>query len=217
LALLDASHPASQALNAALAERRGLQQALDEKLQRTAHWRDRLSPADTEAGLAQARAQQHSLLRFLQPSWWRLTGELKRRYDFAAHAVRPKPAQLLEELLAEHTARAALRKQAAQLEADYGCTDPEAYAQQMQVLRGLDDAGSLRVAFQAHLRSAPGASRDVERLVATGSRCDALDALWRDLVHDPASLPLATLEELARTLHDQADALPAVLAPLQEL
>lgn len=217
LALLDASHPASQALNAALAERRALQQALDEKLQRTTHWRDRLSPADTEAGLAQARAQQHSLLRFLQPSWWRLAGELKRRYDFAAHAVRPKPAQLLEELLAEHTARAALRKQAAQLEADYGCTDPEAYAQQMQVLRGLDDAGSLRVAFQAHLRSAPGASRDVERLVATGSRCDALDALWRDLVHDPASLPLATLEDLARTLHDQADALPAVLAPLQEL
>jgi len=52
----------------------------------------------------------------------------------------------LEKLLAEHTARAALRKQAAQLEADYGCTDPEAYAQQMQALRGL----ALRVPADAY-------------------------------------------------------------------
>jgi DNA polymerase III delta prime subunit len=106
--LLDGAHPSSVALGNALAQRRSLQQALDGTLQRTAHWRDRLSPTDTEAGLAQARTQQGSLLRWLQPSWWRLSGELKRRYDFAAHAVRPQPSQLLEDLLAEHTARAAL-------------------------------------------------------------------------------------------------------------
>jgi DNA polymerase III delta prime subunit len=219
LALLDGAHPNSVALGNALAQRRSLQQALDDTLQRTAHWRDRLSPADTEAGLAQARTQQGSLLRWLQPSWWRLSGELKRRYDFAAHAVRPQPSQLLEDLLAEHTARAALHRQAAQIEADYGCTDAEAFAQQLQAMRNVDDSTGLRSAFQEHLRTdATGvAGKTVEKLAAAGTRTDTLDALWRDLLDDPGTQPLNALEALARTLRDQADALPSVLVPLQEL
>ncbi|MGJ7611255.1 MULTISPECIES: AAA domain-containing protein [unclassified Variovorax] len=219
LTLLDAAHPNSLAWRTALSERRGLQQALDAALQRTAHWRDKLSPGDTEAGLAQARAQQGSLLRWLQPSWWRLSGELKRRYDFAAHAVRPQPSQLLEELLAEHLAHTALQKQLAQIESGYGCTDPEAFAQQLQEMRSIDDSTSLRAAFQVHLRTeaAGGASRSVEKLATAGARTDTLDALWRDLVQDAAAQPLNALEALARTLRDQADALPSVIVPLQEL
>ncbi len=219
LALLDATHPSSVALGTALAERRTLQQALDDTLQRTGHWRDKLSPGDTEAGLAQARAQQGSLLRWLQPSWWRLSGELKRRYNFAGHAVRPQPAQILQDLLAEHTARAALQKQAQQLEADYGCTDAEAFTQELQAMRGTDDSTSLRAEFKSYLRTepAPSASRSVEKLAAAGTRTDTLDALWRELVHDVSAQPLNALEPLARTLREQADALPSVLQPLQEL
>jgi hypothetical protein len=219
LTLLDAAHPSSLAWTTALAERRSLQQALDAALQRTGHWRDKLSPGDTEAGLAQARAQQGSLLRWLQPSWWRLSGELKRRYNFAAHAVRPQPSQVLEELLAEHGARAALDKQLAQIESGYGCTDPEAFAQQLQEMRSIDDSTSLRAAFQVHLRTeaATGASRSVEKLAAAGARTDTLDALWRDLLQDAGAQPLNALEALARTLREQADALPSVIVPLQEL
>lgn len=219
LALLDGTHPSSVALGNALAQRRSLQQALDDTLQRTGHWRDKLSPGDTEAGLAQARAQQGSLLRWLQPSWWRLSGELKRRYDFAAYAVRPQPSQLLEDLLAEHNARAALQKQAAQIEADYGCTDAEAFAQQLQAMRHADDSTSLRAEFQVHLRTdaAGAAGKTVEKLAAAGARTDTLDALWHQLLHDAGAQPLNALEALARTLRDQADALPSVLVPLQEL
>ncbi|QOF81192.1 AAA domain-containing protein [Variovorax sp. 38R] len=216
LALLDAAHPSSLALGIALNDKRTLQQALDAQLQRTAHWRDKLSPGDTEAALAQARAQQGSLLRWLQPSWWRLSGELKRRYDFAAHAVRPQFSQLLEDLRAEQAARTALDQQAARIEADYGCTDADAFAQQLQAMRGIDGGAGLRAAFQVHLRT-DAARRSVEQLVAAAPRVDTLDALWHDLLHDAGAQPLDALDALARTLRDQADALPSVLQPLQEL
>ncbi|MET3443540.1 very-short-patch-repair endonuclease [Variovorax paradoxus] len=218
LSLLDTAHPTSLAFGEAMTQRRALQQVLKEALERTIHWRDKFSPGDTEAGLAQAKAQQGSLLRWLQPSWWRLSGELKRRYDFAKHAVRPQPSQVLEQLLAEHTARAAVGKQAAQIEATYGCTDPDDFVQQLDALRRGDDTGNgVRAAFGAHLRAEPGASRNVERLAALGQRTDALDALWHDLLADPAAQPLASLEGLARTMREQADTLPAALSHLQEL
>ncbi|WP_418116709.1 AAA domain-containing protein [Variovorax sp. 350MFTsu5.1] len=218
LSLLDGTHADSLALGNTMAERRSLTQALDEALQRTAQWRDKLSPADTEAGLAQAREQQSSILRWLRPSWWRLHGELKRRYNFAAHAVRPQPSQVLEQLLAEHTARSALQKHQSRIEADYGCADPEAFVQQLQALRNPDGSTGLRSEFQAHLRTGAGAAtRSVEQLAAAGTRTDTLDALLRELMHDAASQPLDALERLARTLREQADALPSVLVPLQEL
>jgi DNA polymerase III delta prime subunit len=218
LALLDAARPESLALAEAMALRRTLLQALDDALQRTGHWRDKLSSADTEAGLAQARAQQGSVWRWLQPSWWRLSGELKKRYDFAAHAVRPQPSLLLEQLLAEHAARAAVAKQAAQIESTYGCTDADAFVQQLDGLRqaGAADPGA-RAEFRAFLRSDPAARGTVEQLAALGERTDALDTLWHELLDAPATQPMAALEALARTLRDQADALPGVLAPLQEL
>jgi len=218
LALLDTAHPTSLAFGETMAQRRALQQVLNEALERTSHWRDKFSPGDTEAGLAQAKAQQGSLLRWLQPSWWRLSGELKRRYDFAKHAVRPQPSQVLEELLAEHTARAAVGKQAAQIEATYGCSEPEEFVQQLDTLRLGDGADNgVSAAFRMHLRTEAGANRNVERLVALAQRTDVLDALWQELLADPAAQPLAALEALARTLHEQADTLPTVLPHLQEL
>jgi len=216
LTLLDTAHPDSLALGATMAERRTLVHALEDTQERTGAWRDKLSPADTDAGLEQARAQQGSLLRWLQPSWWRLSGELKRRYNFGAHAVRPQPSQVLEALQAEHVARAALQKQLAKIEADYGCTDPDAFVQQIQELRRPSGNSGLRAEFQAHLRTDAG-TRSVEQLAAAGMRTDTLDALWRDLVHDVEAQPLNGLESLARTLREQADALPSVLVPLREL
>jgi hypothetical protein len=86
-------------------------------------------------------------------------------------------------------------------------------------MRNVDDSTGLRSAFQAHLRTdATGvAGKTVEKLAAAGTRTDTLDALWRDLLDDPGTQPLNALEALARTLRDQADALPSVLVPLQEL
>jgi DNA polymerase III delta prime subunit len=43
------------------------------------------------------------------------------------------------------------------------------------------------------------------------TRTDALDALSHDLLDDPGTQPLNALEALARTLREQADALPSVL------
>ncbi|MDT4825428.1 TIGR00376: putative DNA helicase [compost metagenome] len=83
-------------------------------------------------------------------------------------------------------------------------------------MRGIDAGAGLRAAFQAHLRTDAG-RRSVEQLVAAAPRVDTLDALWRDLLHDAGAQPLAALDTLARTLRDQADVLPSVLQPLQEL
>jgi DNA polymerase III delta prime subunit len=221
LALLDAAHASSLALGEAMAQRRALQQALDGALQRTGNWRDKLSQADAEAGLAQAKEQQGSLLRFLKPSWWRLSGELKRRYDFAAHAVRPQPSQVLEALLAEHAAHAAVVRQNAQIEADLRL---HRRRRLRAAARCAAQAMPTRTPATACARPSrpicapmPGASRKRRTLAALGPRIDALDALWRELLDAPAGQPLAALEDLARTLRDQADALPAVLPPLQEL
>lgn len=69
--------------------------------QATTHWRDKLDEGDTQAALALAQQLEGSVMRWLQPAWWRLRGELRRRYDFGKHAVHPGYTRVLQSLAAE--------------------------------------------------------------------------------------------------------------------
>lgn len=54
----------------------------------TPDWRDKLAVQDTLAALGMAHRTESSPPRWVNLSWWRLRGELQRRYDFSQHAVR---------------------------------------------------------------------------------------------------------------------------------
>lgn len=82
-----------------------LTQKLDEKnekvrraIDKTKGWKEPLSPDDTENALAQAKACENSIFRFLQPAFWRLKKTLQARYDFSSHAVAPSWTKILGDL-----------------------------------------------------------------------------------------------------------------------
>lgn len=160
---------------------------------RTAHWTDKFDAADAQAALAQARAQEGSPLRWLQPSWWRLSKALARRYDFARHPVRPAASHLLSDLVAEQQALAALARSREAFRARFGADDA--------ALHGLDLARRATV----------------DRLCALGRDVDTLAATLAELLVDASSQSLPSLGETVRDLREQADALPELLPLLREL
>jgi predicted DNA-binding WGR domain protein len=98
----------------AIRDWRNAQQALAKARESTGGWRERLSPQDTSAALAQAKAFEGSFLRWLNPAFWRLRGVMQARYDFSKHAVRPAWSQVLQSLETEHAAVAAEERARAQ-------------------------------------------------------------------------------------------------------
>ncbi|MCO6455463.1 MAG: DNA2/NAM7 family helicase, partial [Pirellulaceae bacterium] len=95
--------------------RQGLRQVaacrwtLNEAEDSTRHWREKLSASDTAAALEQARRFESAWWAPLHPAWWSLRGVLAKSYNFAAHRIRPRWSQVLEELQAEHLAARAVR------------------------------------------------------------------------------------------------------------
>jgi len=215
LALLDGGSAASRELEQALAELATLRQALDAARAKAANWRDRLSPADTDAALAQARAQEGSVLRWLQPAWWRLRGQVQARYDFAARAVRPTLVAVLGELAAEHQAAERLAQAQAALAARHGALAPDALRQWREAARG----EPVLAAFHCQLLGADerAAAATVTALSAAFDDVTALAPLLQALLAEPAAIALADLGETVRDLREQADGLPELLPLLREL
>src|SRR6185503_17197945 len=83
-------------------------QKLTQTKQKTAAWKEPLSPDDTQNAFAQAQAFEKSIFRFLQPAFWRLKKTLQARYDFTQHAVAPAWSKILKDLAAQHDAQNAL-------------------------------------------------------------------------------------------------------------
>jgi predicted DNA-binding WGR domain protein len=93
----------------------GLRQAHEAKARELAKageatkaWRHKLSPAETQTALEQAREFERSVFSIFKPAWWRLRRALTRCYDFRTHAIKPKWSQVLEGLEREHRVQAAM-------------------------------------------------------------------------------------------------------------
>ncbi|MGM9487803.1 DUF4011 domain-containing protein [Ideonella sp. YS5] len=219
LALLDAGSAATREWEQALAGLETLQQAYEAARARNSHWRDRLSPADTSAALAQARTLEGSPLRWLQPAWWRLRGQVKARYDFSAQPVRPTLAQVLAELAAEHEATARLEEARAAWATLHGGASAPAQAEALGRWRAQARQDSLVAAFHRRVLSQEGAAAGAAVKILSPLLEDvaALAPLLQELLAERGEIAFGDLGETVRDLREHADALPDLLPLLREL
>ncbi|KQV45338.1 AAA domain-containing protein [Duganella sp. Root336D2] len=215
LSLLEHGSPQFAALGALRSTLAGHVQSLATAQEATANWRDKLAPGDTLAALELAGRLEGSILRWLQPAWWRMRGEVQRRYDFSRHAVRPRYRQVLEALAAEHAAQSNLAAATAAGQQQYGVGDLQGF------LRALDD-------IEQRLSAPDGLSSLVARLRQSAdplalARAGAASrqalarlaqCLGQELVLD-AGMRLDALAELLRDLREALDDLPDMLPLLR--
>ncbi|MBW8756737.1 MAG: DUF4011 domain-containing protein [Burkholderiales bacterium] len=218
LGLLDAQAAVVAEFDAAIADVAARQQAFDAAATHTGAWRDRFAPADAQAALALAQARENAFSRWFSGDWWRLSGELKRRYDFAKHPVRPAFSSVLAALVAEQKASLDLDAARARFAARFGDGDPVQRAAALAALRAEGSTEPGIAAFHRELLQAgEAAAARVARLVQAGPDVDALDAALDTLLRDAAALPFAGLGETVRDLREQSDVLPDLLPLLAEL
>jgi len=215
LDLLDPASPAQAALRDVRADLDARTQALADARAVTSNWHDKLSPGDTESALALARRLEPSIARWLQPAWWRLRGELKRRYDFGKHAIHPGYGKVLEALAAEHAACAALAAADADSRRRYGVSEMQAFLRALNELEQRLQSGAGPRELVAHLRQA------VDPVAAARAEAGAREALEKlaQRVRDGLALAgdarLGDIAELLRDLREALDELPDLLPLLR--
>ncbi|MDQ2183648.1 AAA domain-containing protein [Alcaligenaceae bacterium A4P071] len=145
LDLLDSRSTDAAALRGEQAQLRTLADADATASAAARHWREPLSIEDTQAAIALEQRLGSSALRWINPAWWRLRGELKRRYDFSQQAVRPTYRTILSHLAAHHHATTALAAARHALNTRYGIQDGAPFFDALEtVARALPTAPSLQ-------------------------------------------------------------------------
>jgi hypothetical protein len=221
LDLLDPHSEPSRQWDMALAQWEVRTQTLAKCAQLTLNWRDKLPAAEAQAALVQARQQELGLLRWLRPSWWRLHGDLQRRYDFTRHATPPPLSRVLADLISEQRAQAACGEIQEQLRVRHGCDDVPAFAAALRALR--EDTARQPLIAELHGQglSAPpepeARQRSLAQLAATEREALALAEVLGELLIDAQAHTVQALTGQVLALGQAADALPALLPLLQEL
>jgi hypothetical protein len=209
LALLDATGRAYQELRASLERLRKKLSALDVARAAARAWREPLPRPDLSAALELARRFSGQLLRFLFPSFWRLRGILRSRYDFAASVLAPSYTQALEQLEAQYAAE----RDAGALESEIAETlGVRELAPVREVVEQLHDGGAID-ADERRIRaelSGPGGDDRARALLTAAGEVTALRAALGSLLVDYEHLDI---EQLAREL-EGLDASAALLGEL---
>ncbi|WP_298289489.1 AAA domain-containing protein [Novosphingobium sp.] len=213
--LLDSLSPDSRALQADLANLATLKGAEVIAASSAQGWHDPLDPADTAAALDLARAKEGSLFAFLSGPWRALKATVQARYDFAAHAVKPKIASVLALLAALHEARAKRTAASTALEQRLGTPDLAAL---LDLRTQLADSaqGNAHLPLQALARSADGATA-LARTAQAAPTLRALEQTLAPVLQSPGALSLDALAEWLRDLRESLDDLPDLLPHLAEV
>ena len=213
-ALLDPLSPASQSLVTDLAGLAALEAAEQAAADAAKGWTDPLSPADTASALDLARSKEGSILAIFSGAWRALKGAVQARYDFAAHAVRPKIVTVLETLAALHDARQRRDAARAALAQRLGTSDLAA----LLALRAeLADAVSGDVAAVLALARTDHGAEALARTARHAPLLRGLGETLHPLLGDAGSLTLDALAELLRDLRENLDDLPELLPHLREV
>jgi len=212
---------ASAELDAAIREHRARTAERDEAARSTGLWRERLTPEETAAALAEARAVDGRFLSFLSPRWWRLRGVLRRRYDFDRAVVRPGFVAILEALAREQAASRAVESGARELAARFRWDGPfEDLAGRVESLRAMVADGAAPVAaLHARAAASPAGARAVEALADVAPRLAPLRAALAALWPEPLSGPLADLRaalDATRAALDRFSTFFPLLAELEK-
>ncbi len=201
---------------------RQLRDELNDRLEAVAHaqtatsnWRDKLAPDDTESALVVMRTSENSIGRWLQPAWWRVRGEIRRRYDFSCHSVFPGYSKVLECLATEHAATAALRGLESTACKQYGVENFHAFVQALeQLVKRLHEGSGPRMLIErlkcthdplAAARLAAGIRQSLDRLAQHAQQELVLDA----------NIRLGEIAEYLRDLRESLEDLPDLLPLLR--
>lgn len=217
LALLEADSPTQAALQQARSDLDSRAQVLARAQGANTHWRDKLTAGDTDNALALARKLEPSILRWLQPGWWRLRGELNRRYDFGKHAIHPGYRKVLEALAGEQAAEAALTAWDSDNRSRYGVTDMQAFLRAFAELEQRLQSGGGPIALVRHLRDAADPVASARAEAGAHDALDKLAAILRDDLELDAGARLGETAELLRDLRESLDELPDMLPLLRAL
>ncbi len=218
LGLLDPQSAVSQGFAALAADLAAKGQACEQARKKTAGWKDRLSPEDTQNALAQARGFAGSIFRFLNPAFWRLRRTLRDRYDFTRHAVAPAWVKLLEKLAAEHQALVAYDEVRGKAQQAWKADDPEAFAKFVAELQSSSDLTHPSVrALARKLVESPEAGELVESIAGVGSGFAQLNQTLSGLLAEHRRFDFPGLGETLAALREQTSVLPELLPVLTEL
>jgi predicted DNA-binding WGR domain protein len=218
LALLDPASPLSVQLRQQSAEFDTATSQLKTARENTINWKDRLTPRDTTIALEAARKFESSILRILQPAYWRLKKTIRTRYDYTRHAVEPTLVRLLEDLQSEHTATQHAAELSAGFNRDFGQPDPAALTALLAGTRdtstGLEPSAA---AFRRLLLKSANAAGLVRSLAEIGGDFERFKAAITQLLDTPDTLNFASLRTLISGLRRELRALPDLLPLLTEL
>ncbi|QDT13549.1 AAA domain-containing protein [Planctomycetes bacterium K23_9] len=158
---------------------RRLQQLRDHAEQAAAkntHWKEKLSPEDTDAALEVVTHLEGRVSRFLKPTWWRLRSVLKRSYQLSAHAVRPKWLTLLKQLQVEHAKNAIANQETRVLIEKYPIAeDPLLWPGRInRVMRSFTNNEQLRSTVHRPVMRSSNPGETMRRIAETGPMADSL-------------------------------------------
>jgi len=177
-------------------------------------WVEALAAQDARAALDQAKRQQGSLFRFIDPSWWRLRRAVRARYRFSQHAVQPSMTQVLEWLVARHAADDAAQAAGAALNARFNCKDADALSRVREQWMSGAKATTARLLEHAG-KIDGGASIANEARAAESVR--RLSALLRETVIDADGASLNEIAEALRDMEEGLEDLPDLIPHLRDL
>jgi hypothetical protein len=217
LAVLDALSPERARLDDAIARLDRRAAELDAAERTNPGWKTRLTPAETAAALAVARNREGSILSLFYGDWRRLKARLAECHPAPIVSY----TALLEQLSAEHAARAAHLAEATALADRHGHADLTA----LQAL--LADADRLRASpsspeaavVAAVVASPPTSARGILALASEAASVERavahLDAIFEGYAAETPSRLAERIRELGANADAAADILPR-LARIEE-
>jgi hypothetical protein len=193
---LHPSSPAAESLRRDVAAWAELRAAADATSAAAVGWHDPLTPDDTTAALAVARARETSVLRWLSGDWRRVRAVVRRRFDPGDRAVPLSVTASLELLAARQAAEAALATASRAHEASWGWPDPAELAARLQGARsGCPEAWRELLASLDDPAPAEALDRAAEEIAQLG-------ATLHGLLTGVEAVPLRQLRELLGRLAD---------------
>lgn len=185
---------------------------------KTTGWKNALEPSDTENALRLARGFENSILRFLNPGFWRLRKTLNERYNFSQHAVPPSWTALLEDLNSFHAARAALTAVEEAARGEWKASDVPTFRDVVAGLRADPKLSHASVkALIDRMGDNPDAGRIIRNLADIHARFQHLDQTLSIVLAEHHGFNFAELTEVLAELREAIPIVDELLPALRDL